>query len=990
MNFEQLGYNSILETYRSDNGLDSFEVGRVIAEHKERYVVRNEKGEFEGEIIGNLRYSSNSRADFPAVGDWVAISEYDEDKVLIHAVFPRSTIIERQAVGQKGEKQIIATNIDYGLIVQAVDRDFNVNRIERYLTICYTSGVKPLIILNKIDLVEESALIEIVGDVKKRVSDVPVFTISNETQAGYTEFSSIIEEGKTYCMLGSSGVGKSTLLNNLSGRDLMKTGSISDSTSKGRHVTSHRELIVLENGGILIDNPGMREVGIADASGGLEITFDEIMELSAECKYDDCTHTNEVGCAVLEAVESGDLDEDSYQNFLKMEKEKSHFESTQAERKSKGKQLGKLIKDMKKSYRKNNLHLLLLFLLPLFSFFSCSNQDKIILSSPDGNIEIAISNQENFNSFILMYKGDTIIGESKLGLLVNDIDYTSEVVISDFSEYVFENTWESVNGKNPLVHNYYKEYSFKCSKVESEEDFYIIIFRLYDDGFAYRYVFPDEAIKGSTSISRELTSLNFYPDFKYWAYNGENHNIGPILRSEEDREIVRIPMVMQLQDDVFMAIHEAEILDFGPMSIDASGEDNTLGINVNYSSRGEAFQTSWRTFIIGDRVGHLVESDLLVNLNEPCKIEDPSWVKPGKTMWDWRVWGYKADDGFEYGLNTESHKRFIDFASENNIQYLLMDADWYGSEFSEDSDPTSSDGFVDIEENMRYAKEKGVGIILYLNDVGAKKFGLERVIKQFSEWGAAGVKYGFMRGSDEEKVAHTMKVVELCAKYKLMVNFHDNPIPPNGESRTWPNLVSKEFCHSQADAHRSYFPETAVNTALINMIAGPLDACNGWFDFNTSLSRVKVFEELPGTVAAELAKLIVIHTGWMVLPDSPEEYLKKDDLFDCIRKMPAQFDGFKVLDAELDEFVSIARKSGEDWFVGSLTNRAGRTIKVDFSFLPDGKKYEATFYEDAGDTHFLDKREAYKIRKQSLDSNSVVEIKMAPGGGNAIYLHQKM
>ncbi len=986
MNLEQLGYTTSLENYRTEQGLDSFEVGRVISEHKERYVVRNEEGEFEGEIIGNLRYSSTSRADFPAVGDWVAISEYDEDKVLIHAVYPRSTIIERQAVGQQGEKQIIATSVDYGFIVQAVDRDFNVNRIERYLTICNTSGVKPIIILNKIDLIDEDILQDLVSGVKKRITDVPVYTISNETHAGYDVLAPTIEKGKTYCLLGSSGVGKSTLLNNLSGREFMKTGSISDSTNRGKHVTSHRELMVLENGGILIDNPGMRELGIADASEGLEITFDEIMELSEDCKYADCTHTSEAGCAVLEAVDSGDLDEDSYQNFLKMEKEKSHFESTQADRKSKGKQLGKLIKDMKKNYRKNNLHLILLLLLPMFSFFSCSNQDKEILFSPDENIEIVISNQDNSNSFILMYKGDTVIGESKLGLLVNDIDFTSEVIIKDFTQYVFENTWKNVNGKNPLVHNYYKEYTFKCSKAESEMDFYNIIFRVYDDGFAYRYDFPAEAIKGSTTISRELTSLNFYPDFKYWAYNGEHHNIGPILRSEENREVVRIPMVMQLRDDMFMAIHEAEILDFGPLSVDASGEGHSLGINTTYSPRKEAFKTSWRAFIIGDRVGDLVESDLLVNLNEPCKIEDPSWIKPGKTMWDWRVWGYKADDGFEYGLNTESHKRFIDFASENNIQYLLMDADWYGSEFSEESDPTSSGGLIDIEENMRYAKEKGVGLILYLNDVGAKKFGLERVVKQFSDWGAAGVKYGFMRGSEEEKVAHTRRVIELCAKYKLMVNFHDNPIPPNGESRTWPNLMSKEFCHSQADALRSYFPETAVNTPLVNMVAGPLDACNGWFDFNTSVSRVKVFEELPGTVAAEVAKLIAIHTGWVVLPDSPEEYLKKDDLFDCIRKMPAQFDGFKVLDAEIDEFVSIARKSGEDWFIGSLTNREARTIKIDFSFLPEGNKYEATFYEDTEDTHFLDKREAYKIRKQSVDSNSVVEITMAPGGGNAIYI----
>lgn len=390
--------------------------------------------------------------------------------------------------------------------------------------------------------------------------------------------------------------------------------------------------------------------------------------------------------------------------------------------------------------------------------------------------------------------------------------------------------------------------------------------------------------------------------------------------------------------------------------------------------------------MFGNKPGDLVESNLLVNLNEPCQIEDPSWIMPGKSLWDWRVWGYKTEDGFEYGLNTTSHERLIDFAAENNIQYLLIDADWYGDEFNENSDPTTSKEGIDIEECMRYAKEKGVGVILYLNDIGIKKFGLERVIKQFSEWGAIGVKYGFMRGSWEDKVKHTRDVVELCAKYKLMVNFHDNPVPPSGDRRTYPNLVTKEFGHSQADAKKSYFPEKAVTSPFVNMIAGPLDMCNGWFDLNGAHSRVKVFEEIPGTVAAEVAKLIVGYTGWMVLPDSPEEYLKKDDLFDCIRNMPAQFDGFKVIDGVIDEYISVARKANDDWFIGSLTNREPRTITIDLGFLPKYNKYEATFYEDAEDSHFLDNKESYSIRKQLVDSDTRLFVKMAAGGGNNIYL----
>jgi ribosome biogenesis GTPase / thiamine phosphate phosphatase len=353
MKLEDLGYNNELEKFRIDNNLNSFETGRVIAEHKERYIVRTTKGEFEAEITGNMRFTAKNREDFPAVGDWVALSTYDSDFAIIHKILPRFSIIKRQAVGQFGEIQVIATNIDFAFLVQAVDRDFNINRLERYLTICNSSKVSPIIILSKIDLINEQQLSEILANIKVRIKNVPVIAISNESLDGYERIKTILEKGKTYCMLGSSGVGKSTLLNNLSGRIIMQTDTISRSTNRGRHVTSHRELIVLENGGILVDNPGMREVGIADSTSGLEITFDRIISLSQNCKFKDCTHTNEAGCSVLEAVEEGEIDKTSYENYLKMEREKAHFESTIAERRKKDKQFGKIMKNYKKDLNKN-------------------------------------------------------------------------------------------------------------------------------------------------------------------------------------------------------------------------------------------------------------------------------------------------------------------------------------------------------------------------------------------------------------------------------------------------------------------------------------------------------------------------------------------------------------------------------------------------------------------------------------------------------------
>ena len=353
MQLEDLGYNEQLEKFRIEQNLTEFETGRIIAEHKERYVVRTINGEFDAEITGNLRFTAKSREDFPAVGDWVALTTYDPDFAIIHRILPRFSVIKRQAVGQYGEIQIIAANIDYAFIVQAVDRDYNINRLERYLTICYSSKVKPVIVLSKIDLIDPTRLAELTESIKTRIEDVPVLAISNETQSGYETVRRFIEKGKTYCLLGSSGVGKSTLLNNLSGKIVMKTDAISQSTNKGRHVTSHRELIILENGGILIDNPGMREVGIADTANGLEITFDRILEFAPNCKFKDCTHTHETDCAVIEAVEKGEIDRASYENYLKMEREKAHFEATVAERRQRNKAFGKMLKNYQKDQRKN-------------------------------------------------------------------------------------------------------------------------------------------------------------------------------------------------------------------------------------------------------------------------------------------------------------------------------------------------------------------------------------------------------------------------------------------------------------------------------------------------------------------------------------------------------------------------------------------------------------------------------------------------------------
>jgi len=352
MNINDLGFTADLAAYLEDNHLSDFSVGRVTREHRERYVVSDGDKEYEAEITGNLRFSGNSRTDFPAVGDWIAMTVYDSDKAIIHKILPRKSVLERQAVGKPGETQIISTNIDAAFIIQAINNNFSINRLERYLTVCYSSNIEPVLVISKIDLSTEKEVQDAISSLEKRDRRIKYILLSNMTLQGLDQVMDFIQKGKTYCVIGSSGVGKSTLINNLLKKNILKTGQISLSTNKGRHVTDHRELLVLENGGIIIDTPGMRELGVADSANGLEITFDIIVSLSRKCRFKDCTHTNEIGCSVTAAVDNGEIDKDSYENYLKLQREKAHYESTIAEKRKKDKVFGKLIKNYFKDINK--------------------------------------------------------------------------------------------------------------------------------------------------------------------------------------------------------------------------------------------------------------------------------------------------------------------------------------------------------------------------------------------------------------------------------------------------------------------------------------------------------------------------------------------------------------------------------------------------------------------------------------------------------------
>jgi len=323
MDIEDLGYSSFFESNRNQLGLGGLAVARVIAEFKEAYRVKNTDGEYLAKITGKQMFTASSREDYPAVGDWVAITPLDDTHAVTQGVLPRRTIIKRKhgdknRAGEQIQTQIIAANIDIAFVVESIDRDYSLNRFERYFALIRDGGVTPAIILNKVDLLSSRQLNEKLNELTGRLPAIDLIPTSTLNNQGLDELKMYIAAGTTYCFLGSSG--------------------------RGRHITTARQMYFLQNRGIVIDNPGMREVGMADIAGGIAV-------LAQQCRYSDCTHTHEPGCAVIDAVKSGRLDEQKYSNYLSLKKEAGFYDMSSLEKREKDRKFGKFMKQAKKDLK---------------------------------------------------------------------------------------------------------------------------------------------------------------------------------------------------------------------------------------------------------------------------------------------------------------------------------------------------------------------------------------------------------------------------------------------------------------------------------------------------------------------------------------------------------------------------------------------------------------------------------------------------------------
>jgi ribosome biogenesis GTPase len=353
MELRTLGFDQWFQDKMSAALRPDCTVARVTAVHRDSYLVRNENSEVFAELAGSFAYSAESSIDLPSVGDWALVQYHNADTfAIIHGLLPRKSFLRRKTPGKKVDYQMIAVNIDFALIVQACDFDFNVRRLERYLVMANEGHIEPILLLTKSDLVSPEKLEQKISEVRQAAITCRVLSLSNVTGFGVDQVRQLLELGKTYCLVGSSGVGKTTLLNHIVGRDLFETNTVRARDGKGRHTTAQRQLIVLDTGAMLIDTPGMRELGNIGVSSGLEESFADIGNLSRNCRFSNCTHTQEIGCALRDAIEHGTLHMDRYQSYLKLMKESEYNELSYIEKRKKDKKFGQFVKTAMKHLKK--------------------------------------------------------------------------------------------------------------------------------------------------------------------------------------------------------------------------------------------------------------------------------------------------------------------------------------------------------------------------------------------------------------------------------------------------------------------------------------------------------------------------------------------------------------------------------------------------------------------------------------------------------------
>lgn len=679
------------------------------------------------------------------------------------------------------------------------------------------------------------------------------------------------------------------------------------------------------------------------------------------------------------------------------------------------------------------------------------------IQSPNRNLTLSFSLQaDGTPTYSLSYKGRPVIKPSRLGLELKDgPGLTKGFAVAASKTSTFDERWQPVWGEVKTIRNHYNELTVTLTQAATKRTM-LLHFRVFDDGIGLRYDFPKQPELAYFVVKEERTQFALAGDHKaFWLpgdYDTQEYNTTTSKLSEVRGLMktavtpnasqttfsptgVQTPLMLKSADGLYINLHEAALIDYSTMSLDLDDKNMVLESHLTPDARGDKgyiqtpFLSPWRTIIVSDRAGDILESKLVLNLNEPTQYKDVSWIKPMKYVGVWwemitgrSTWAYtdggnikldsldyaKVKPNGTHAANTANVKRYIDFAAKHHLDAVLVEGwntgweDWFGQHKDYVFDFVTPYPDFDVQELHRYAASKGIKIIMHHETSGSVRNyerHMDAAYKFMVDNGYNAVKSGYVgdilpRGEHhygQWMNNHYLYAITEAARYKIMVNAHE-AVRPTGLSRTYPNLIGNES--ARGTEYESFGGNAADHTTILpftRLIGGPMDYTPGIFQTKISAYNPRNTSFVHSTLARQLALYVTMYSPLQMAADLPETYEKHLDAFQFIEDVAVDWDDTKVLEAEPGDYITIARKAKgkSSWFVGSTCDEQGRTSTIDLGFLTPGKRYAATIYADAKDAHYEKNPQAYAIRKAEVTSKTRLTQYCAPGGGYAISLVQQ-
>jgi len=653
-----------------------------------------------------------------------------------------------------------------------------------------------------------------------------------------------------------------------------------------------------------------------------------------------------------------------------------------------------------------------------------------VVRSPDGIIEVEVDLDNSAPFYAVRRFGGEVIGRSRLGFVLTDgSQLTTNFKIVSAEHSAHDETWTQPWGEKKNIRDLHHELRLTLEQQDDQARRLVLVFRVFNDGVGFRYEFPERASLDEIAIADEVTEFVLADDADaWWIPAMEDNRYEYLYRHSPVSQLhkVHTPLTLETDSGLTICIHEAALYDYASMTL-VGKVDRTLeaelvpwsdGVKVHTHTPA---QTPWRTIQIVDTPGELITSYISLNLNEPNKLGDVSWIKPGKYVGVWwemhlntATWG----SGDKHGATTANTKRFIDFASRYGFDGVLVegwnvgwDGNWYdnGEQFSF----TQPYPDFDIEELSDYARKKGVYLIGHHETAGGidnYERQLEDAYDLYERLGVRAVKSGYVvqgqnirrrEGNKEFRewshgqymVRHYQHALETAAKHHIMLVVHE-PVKDTGIRRTYPNMMSREGARGQEynawDWQGGNPPDHTTILPFTRMVSGPMDYTPGVFDLLLEKGD-RPNNRINSTLAKELALYVVIYAPLQMAVDMPEVYEAHLDALKFIRDVPTDWEDTRVLHAKIGDYVTIVRqeRDGEDWYLGSITDEVGRTLETPLNFLDRDRVYVAEIYRDADDADWKKNPTAYEIDKMEVDANTVLTLRLAPGGGQAIRFYPK-